>query len=75
MIADANNWTLGMYIRSAIVSAMDKRGKYPDKPLMEEAEDKRIITDTLTEDEQEAARRKMMLSMGLPKALLDEAGS
>lgn len=75
MIADTNNWTLGLYIKSAFVAAMDKRGKYPDKPYLQDVEDKRIITEELNESEQEIARRKMMLSMGIPKALLDEMGS
>ena len=71
LIQDEDDWKLGLYIKAAIGSALDKRNKYLDKPIMQEAEDNRVITDTLSEEEQEAARRKMMMSMGLPKALLD----
>lgn len=72
MEIDENNWMLGMYIRSAITSALDKRGRYPDKPHLQEIEENRVIDGSqMSEEEQEAARRKIMMSMGLPTALLD----
>lgn len=71
-IIDSNNWSLGMYIRSAIMSALDKRSHYPDKPFLEEAEEKRIIDGSnMSEEEQEIARRKIMKNMGLPTSFMD----
>ncbi len=74
LITDSESWTLGLYIKSAIASALDKRNKYPDKPYMQKMEDERIVTN-LDENEIEVARRQMMLSMGLPISMLDETGS
>ena len=73
LIQDNNNWSLGLYIKAAIASAMDKHNKYPEKSFLQEAEDNRVVErKDLTEDETELARRRMMMQMGLPKALLDE---
>ena len=33
--ADVQNYNLGLYIRMAIASCMDKNSKYPNKPLMD----------------------------------------
>lgn len=30
---DYNNWSLGMYIRSAVASVLDSKNKYPETPL------------------------------------------
>lgn len=62
---DSDNWMLGQYIRLAIGSALDKKCKYPEKPMMQDMEDRRIIDGSnLSEDEQAIARMKIMKSLG-----------
>ena len=76
LMIDAHNWRLGMYIQSAVASVFSKHGRYVDKPFLQKQEDDRIMdASELTEDEIEAAQRKLMMTMGLPKALLDDMGS
>ena len=65
MQTDSDNWMLGQYIRLAIGSLLDKKCKFPEKPMMQEVEDKRIIDGSnLSEEEQELARLRIMKSMG-----------
>lgn len=76
MMIDTHNWRLGIYIQSAVSSVLSKHGRYIDKPLLQKAEDDRIMdASELREDEIEAAQRRLMMTMGLPKALLDDMGS
>lgn len=73
LIQDNNNWSLGLYIKSAVASALDKKNKYPEKSFMQQIEDDRVVERTdMTEDEEEIARKRMMMQMGLPKALLED---
>ena len=68
---DYFNWMLGAYIKSSVLSALDKRNKYPDKPYLEKAEDERIIDGSeLSEAEQEIERRKVMAAMGFDMSML-----
>lgn len=76
ILNDVNSWRLGQYIQAAIASVFSKHSKYPEKPILQKAEDERIIdASELTQDEIEEAQRKVMMSMGLPKAFLDDMGS
>lgn len=45
---DYERWQLGIYVRTAITSAMDKKSKYPNKPIFsddirEKTEEERML--------------------------------
>lgn len=50
---DKHNWELGLYIRSAIASSMTEKNKYIEKPMYEDFE----VERELTEDEKEVQVR------------------
>ena len=71
---DYFNWLLGAYIKSSILSALDKRNKYPEKPYLEKAEDERIIDGSdLSEEEKEIERHKIMAMMGFDMSMLGDS--
>ena len=69
---DYFNWMLGAYIKSSVLSALDKRNKYPEKPYLEKAEEERIIDGSeLSEEEKEIERRKIMAMMGFDTSMME----
>lgn len=68
---DYDNWMLGLYIKSSIASAMDRHNKYPDRPYLQDIEDKRIVDGSnLSEEEKALERKRMMIADGYPKELM-----
>lgn len=68
MMADRMMWMMGGYVLDAVAAVLSDRRhphKYPEKPRLEEQEDKRFIdTSDWDEEEMEEARRKVLASMG-----------
>lgn len=64
-IEDANNWSLGIYIKSAIASALDSKNKYPEKPYFEQVEDNEYIdASEWTEEQKQEYRMKLFGYLG-----------
>lgn len=65
MLKDSDDWKLGLYIRSAIASAFEKKCKYPEKPYLEEVEDNEYIdASDWTEEQKEEYRQKLFGYLG-----------
>lgn len=50
-------WSQGLYIRMAIASCLDKKSKYPEKPLGRKKKDEPMSTEEI--------KARMMAQMGL----------
>ena len=56
---DGFNWQLGQYIQMAVGSCLDKKCKYPEKPLFSKFKEERN-EKVLTEKQQETERMKAL---------------
>lgn len=67
-------WLNGLFVRSAIVSAFNKKGKYPDNPLnQEEPVNIEEMTEEQIIDAQEQALKKLDLMARMSLGIEDES--
>ena len=74
MMKDNEDWRLGLYIKAAIASSFNNKNKYPEKPMLEEAEDREYIdASDWTEEQKEEYRMKLFGYLGELKDIHETA--
>lgn len=60
---DTLAWVQGIYIKRAIVSAMNKEAKYPNKPMMETYTGKAKVVEETPEERQQFIKDMFLIRM------------
>lgn len=66
---DSLNHVLGLYVRSAILSAFDNKSKYPEEPILSKEEAEYIDASNYSEEEKQRLREQLF---GKLQDMMDE---
>ena len=61
-LADAERWQLGVYIRSAVASTLDKHAKYPPKPIFYQSFEEKTERERMLEIKERFMAHAIMLN-------------